>query len=435
MARQWGRRAAVAVAWCGTSLSAHAGLTLDQALERHRQRLDQAAGTGTGFDPQLELKDGFTAGAGGPPDDVPYLMTPTLRGRGGVRWVGTVAGQDAGPRLRLGVAYERHGRPQASLEGSSGSVPVGTGELYASVETRHWGPGWSGSLILDAGAPAIPAVGWRKTDPKPFETPLLAWLGPWNADVFIGRLSGHLQPARPQLVGMQVRLRPFEHLEIGFARTIQWGGHGRSESVRTFFNALAGRDNTNGPDEPGNQLGGFSLRWSVPLARGEWAAYVEGVGEDEAGLLPSQWSGLLGTELGGRSGGASWRVFTEYASTRAGDVAGRARPGSTYRHHIFAQGYTQRGLPLGYPVGGDARLASAGGMVQLGDWALMSAVHAGRATAIAQRYAPGSALRGAEVSASIAAGTRSRVGLGAWHWRAGPDRSSALQAWVQTSWR
>lgn len=435
MAGQWGRRAAWAVICCAASLQVHAGPTLDQAMERHRQRLDQAAGTSQGFAPLAKPPDGLTVGAGGPQDDMPYLLTPTLRGRGGARWVGTLAGEAGGPRLRLGVAWEHEGRPQASLEGTSASLPVGPGEIYASMETRHWGPAWSGSLLLDAGAPALPALGWRKTDPKPFETPLLAWMGPWNADFFIGRLSGHLQPARPQLMGMHAQFRPVPQLEIGVSRAIQWGGRGRNESLRTFFNALAGRDNTNGADEPGNQLGGISLRWSTPIDRGEWALYLQGVGEDEAGFFPSQWSALVGTELAMRSAGGSWRAFVEFADTIAGDVSGEAASGVTYRHHIYQQGYTQRGLPLGHPVGGDARLGSLGGLVERGPWALKASVHAGRAAQAAQRFAPGAALRGLEMAASAAAGERSRVGVSAWHWRAGADRSNALQAWWQTSWR
>jgi hypothetical protein len=68
-------------------------------------------------------------------------------------------------------------------------VPLGAGRIYASVERRHWGPSWTGSLILDAAARPVPAIGWRKDDRRPFADKPFSWLGPWRTDLFIGELD------------------------------------------------------------------------------------------------------------------------------------------------------------------------------------------------------------------------------------------------------
>jgi len=417
---------------------AEAGLSLEQAVERHRALANYGDGRSADLALLAAPRDGVTLAIGGPDEDTPYLLAPTLRGRGGARAVITPLDQPGKPRLRLGLAWHEDVPPEGVLEGSSLDLPVGAGVLYASVETRHWGPGWVGSLILDAAAPPLPAIGWRKTSAMSFQHPWLAWLGPWNADMFIGRLGGHAEPARPWLIGMRAQVRPLPGLEIGVSRAIQWGGAGRDQSLRSFLSALVGRDNVEDGDrssEPGNQLAGLDVRYSSRLPDGEWALYGQAIGEDEAGLLPSKLIAQAGAEWATRWHSADVRLFIEGSDLLAGDTFGGPHPGVTYRHHIYRQGYTVRGLPLGHPLGGDAKLASLGALVDRGPVSLLVTAHRGRASAQAQRFAPHAALTGLNAGASMDLAEAGRIGLSLWHWRAGADRSSAVQAWWQTAWR
>lgn len=414
---------------------AHAGLSLDHAIAR-----DRSLRGGSEFALLPPVSDGATLAVGGPSDDTPYLLVPTLRGRGGARVVYTALGEPGQATLRLGLNAYESAPPESVLEGTSLELPFGPGAVYASVETRHWGPGWVGSLILDSAAPPVPAVGWRKTSATPFEHPWLSWLGPWNADFFIGRLGGHLEPAHPMLIGMRMQVRPLPGLEIGASRAIQWGGKGRDDTLRSFVKALIGRDNVDGNDrsaEPGNQLGGIDIRYGATWADAEWALYAQAVGEDEAGGLPSQLTAQIGTEWATRWQGTGVRLFAEASDLIAGDLFGRGgpRPGSTYRHHIYRQGYTNRGLPLGHPIGGDVKLASIGALADHGSFSMLVSAHHGRASATAQRFAPNVGLSGLNAAASFPVEGVGRVGLSLWLWRAGDDRSTALQAWWQTSWR
>jgi len=428
---------ALVVALLSCAAPAHAGLSLDQAIARHRTLRDNAEGRDHAFALLAPPRDGVAPAVGGPSVDVPYLMAPKLRGRGGARVVETAALRGRSS-LRLGVSWYEDAPPESMLEGSSWSWRLGGGEAYASVESRHWGPGWVGSLILDGAAPPMPAVGWRKTSTAAFDTRWLAWLGPWNADFFVGGLAGHSEPARPYLIGMRVQVRPLPGLEIGASRTMQWGGAGRDQSFGSLAAALVGRDNVDGDNrqsEPGNQLAGLDVRFSAPAGDAEWALYGQAVGEDEAGLMPSKLIVQAGAEWAMRWRGASLRFFAEGSDLIAGDAFGRSNPGTTYRHHIYRQGYTNRGLPLGHAAGGDVKLASLGALIDGGRMSFLMAAHRGRASDHAQRFAPGAALAGLNAAVSLDIERASRVGLSLWRWRAGDERSLALQAWWHTAWR
>jgi hypothetical protein len=316
------------------------------------------------------------------------------------------------------------------LEGSELAVPVGPGQAYASVQRRHWGPAWSGSLILDAAAPAVPAVGWRKTSNTAFETRWLSWLGPWNADVFFGGLQGHTQPARPYLVGMRLQVQPLPSLQLGASRTLQWGGRGRDQSFRSLVNGLLGRDNQGGTsNEPGNQLAGFDARWHWSFANGQqMAVYGQTTGEDEANYLPGKNMKLVGLEWAVQRGDRSLRLFAERADTVAG------QPGFAYRHHIYLQGYTQNGTVLGYPAGGDVKLTSVGALLAAGQISGELVAYRGDALSTVQKLTQGSV---SGVNAAFAWSPRSNqaVGLSLWSGRDGAGRENAGQLWWQTTWR
>jgi hypothetical protein len=98
---------------------------------------------------------------------------------------------------------------------------------------------------------------------------------------------------------MRVTWKPHPRVEVGLSRTAQWCGDGRPCGLDTFWDLLTGNDNDQPlAEQPGNQLGGFDVRWSVPKI--PIAVYVQGIGEDEANFMPSKYLGLAGIEDLGR---------------------------------------------------------------------------------------------------------------------------------------
>lgn len=408
-----------------------AALARDQALAEQRPWWGLAASQGA---PALTL------GWGERRDDLPALIGQDFAARGGALWLLPPARQgriDA----QFGVAWRAGRTPAFVLEGSSaGWTPIGppgSGEFYASVQRRHWGPGWIASLILDGAAPPIPAVGWRRTEVRRSENLWTSWLGPWGADIFVGRLQGHRQPERPTFIGMRSLLAPTPWLEAGFSRTLQWGGRGRDERWSSLRNALLGNDNVgfggiSAENEPGNQLAGIDLRLTLDAAT-QTAIYGQVIGEDEAGKMPTRNMVLIGADTRWAEGGRSMRLFVEGADVLAGRISRDPRPTAAYRHPVYPQGYTQDGKPIGHPVGGDLKLGSVGGIYRVGPASMMAVVSIGRAEPTAQRFTAGRVF-GADAALQFEADTTSKLHAGFTWWSDNAGRRRAARVGWQLGW-
>ena len=338
------------------------------SLDEHRAP-PRAARTGprADADRHRQRAHDVTAAIGGPGGDVPSFVLAPLRGEGGgqaARRHDPGRRQDRGATRRRRVGWRSY---PLSFDQSSLSTRLGAGRIYASVERRHWGPSWVSSLILDGGARPVPAVGWRKESPTAFRSPLLSWLGPWHLDAFAGQTVERNGPQHPHLLGVRIQVMPLRGLELAVSRTLQWGGSGRSESLGSLARGLLGYDNVHSTipsaNESGNGLAGFDARYTHVFGAARTASiYAQAIGEDEAGHSPSHYLGLLGVDTTFAVGAATVRLFVERANTTMHGAFGAPLLGGAYRHHIYLDGYTHQGEPLGHPAGatsGWARSASS----------------------------------------------------------------------------
>ena len=142
-----------------------------------------------------EARDGVTAAFGGPGNDLPPLLRPMMRGEGGIQFRATTSFLDGHVQARFGVAVRAGDDHPWTFDESSISAPLGAGRIYASVERRHWGPSWTGSLILDAGARPLPgdrlAQGRRPAVPPTRRSAGSARGAP---TLFIGQLDQQQRP-------------------------------------------------------------------------------------------------------------------------------------------------------------------------------------------------------------------------------------------------
>ena len=388
--------------------------------------------------------DGLILAAQGPGVDVPWILSPLVRGTSGAQALWT-ARDESGLLLRLGGGwadvqstgdappFQRPPSQRWNLDGTELVWRHDGGEFYASMQRRNWGPGWTGSLILDGAAQPLAAVGWRRPQPLQSSSPWLKWMGPWSADVFFGRLSGHEQPQRPALIGMRLQVQPFEPLQFGLSRALQWGGHGRDESAESLVRAVFGADNVGSygvtrDNEPGNQLGGFDFRLQLGDDAGN-ALYGQAIGEDKAGGLPSGYIVQAGLQGHALALGADWLGFLEWNDTIVGDAyKSSGSPGVAYRHSIYQQGYTNDHMPLGYPAGGDVTLTSVGLLARMAAVQMKAVASRGNALPTAQRFAPGP-ISGLNGSLQVDIEPHHQVGAALWWWRDSAEQQSAVQLW------
>ena len=249
-------------------------------------------------------------------------------------------------------------------------------QWQAWAHRAWWGPGWQDSLILGSNAPALKAIGIQRRWASTSDSRWLAWLGPWNGELFVAQTEDDMHA---YLFGQRITLRPFPQVEIGLTRTAQWGGHGRSQSLRSFlrmFTTLGSNPRTplQRASDPGNTMAGFDLRVRCPDGL-RCAAYGQLIGEDEAGLMPAKYLAQYGLEHWSVDG--QQRTFAEYVDTRCGaDPLSTAREGCAYRNWAYPQGYANDGRWLGANVGPDSRVLTLGWMSVATDSALK--FHAGR---------------------------------------------------------
>ncbi|WP_417319179.1 capsule assembly Wzi family protein [Emcibacter sp.] len=251
------------------------------------------------------------------------------------------------------------------LDGSYLAKEWGTFQFYAGVIDRWWSTGRESALMISNNARPMPSVGLMRSEPKPFESKWLSWLGPWDLRVFLARMEEDRTISNPLVMGIRLKISPIENMELGAMRAIQVCGEGRPCGFSTWTDALFGgpADNTGTLDEPGNQLGGFDFSYSLSLAKDTHLnAYFEFIGEDEGGYLPVKFATLWGASLysGLGESGLQWRLTGEYSDTSAKFkiITGKRDFNVFYNHSIYNSGFRYEGRSLGHSLDNDVKLYS-----------------------------------------------------------------------------
>ncbi len=252
-------------------------------------------------------------------------------------------------------------------DGSYAGMVLGNWIVSAGYIDRWWGPGWEGSLILGTNARPMPAVTIERNYSDPIDHPWLGWIGRWRVAATMGQFeSGRNDVEDPLFFAARVTWKPHPRLEVGISRSAQWCGEGRPCDAGTFLDLLLGQDNDQPlAQQPGNQMAGFDLRWSLPWA--PVALYMQAIGEDEANSMPSKYLGLFGAEVSGGFGERSWRAHVEYADTACTFYESPAEFGCAYRNSIYSDGYQYRDRSIGHALDGDSQQFAIGAMLVNGD--------------------------------------------------------------------
>ena len=116
--------------------------------------------------------------------------------------------------------------------------------------------------------------------------------------------------------------------------------------------------------EPGNQLGGFDIRWALPRQI-PLAAYMQWIGEDGrgGGGAIGSWLRQLGVEYWGTIGSLSHRTHVEVSDSmcqEGGFGSGANKPNCAYEHFIYRTGYRYKNRSMGHSADGDSLTYSIG---------------------------------------------------------------------------
>jgi hypothetical protein len=244
------------------------------------------------------------------------------------------------------------------LDGSYIAQKIGNAAVYAGYLTHWWGPGWNSALSLSNNARPFPQIGISRIDTAPFQSPWLSWLGPWQAEFFVGVLDGQRIAANTLFNGLRVSINPFRGLEFALSRTEQLCGTGHPcEPLTEFFNLQNDPTHVSKSKDETN----FDLRYTGVLDHVPYALYTQVMNRDTGPFTHSLSSHLFGASIWVPVRSTAVRVTAEYAdtiSTLNFFSFGKDEYGTTYTDYKYVDGWQYRGRTLGASLGGDSRLAS-----------------------------------------------------------------------------
>ncbi|WP_371375287.1 capsule assembly Wzi family protein [Thalassotalea aquiviva] len=237
------------------------------------------------------------------------------------------------------------------------------------LQDRWYGPGWDTNLALTNNARPMPTLSITRKTSHPFKLPYTDLKIPWNLTTTMGQLETDRHIPNALLWTMRFNFKPTQNLELGITRLAQWEGENRPGGLSTFWDVMKGNDNCGTIDsnedeclaglEPGNQLAGYDIRYSLNGFNVPLTVHMQMIAEDsdsKGGLsIFGEERYMYGLESRLNMFDTHWLAYVEYADTFAdcsdginvGDGSGVGVGDCYYEHHIYKTGMRYRGRVLG----------------------------------------------------------------------------------------
>jgi hypothetical protein len=241
-------------------------------------------------------------------------------------------------------------------------------EAYASVhlldheisfgKQDDWsGPGLGGAMAYSNNAENI--YSFRINRIEPLYVPLLSRItGPFRYEFLVGSLKGHTYPNDPWMHLEKISLRPTQNLELGFERTVIWGGKGHEPiTLHTFLRSFFSLSAPNGaikfsPQDPGARFGSFDFSYRLPFVRNWLTLYSDSEVHDDVSPIDAPRRAAIrpGLYLSHVPGIPKLDMRVEAAST---DPPISTSQGGHFMYYeaVQRQGYTNQGQLFGDWIG------------------------------------------------------------------------------------
>jgi len=234
------------------------------------------------------------------------------------------------------------------LDGSFMSYSPNNWAFGYGLKERHWSPSSMNSLILSRNAKPFQSFYVQTESDQKFNSKYLNWMGKWSAEFFIGSLEKNRNIERAKIVGARFKFKPLDGLEIDLVRTAQFGGKGKSESLKTFFGLILGQNDIG---DEANQLAGLGVSYEVLRGKVPIKIYGQMIGEDEAGYLPSCFMYLAGFEISSTISSIPSKFSIDGLDTVISKTKnGWCGPNTAYNNGNYASGYTHQGKTMGASI-------------------------------------------------------------------------------------
>ena len=234
------------------------------------------------------------------------------------------------------------------LDGSYFSISPNNWDFGYGLKDRHWSPSNMNSLILSHNARPFQSFYLKTNKKQHFDNKYLNWIGKWDAEIFIGSLEKNRNVEYVKIAGARFKFQPSEGLEIDLVRTAQFGGKGRSQSLKTIYGLILGQNDSG---DEANQLAGLGVSYEVSKGKIPLKIYGQVIGEDEAGYLPTCYMYLAGFEVDSLISTIPTKLTIEGLDTvMSTSPNGFCGPASAYNNYYYPSGYTHHGKGMGASI-------------------------------------------------------------------------------------
>lgn len=166
------------------------------------------------------------------------------------------------------------------------STNYGGWDFSFGKQSLWWGPAEGSAFMFSDNAEPIYML--RVHPETTFSVPLLSrFLGPFKTDFFVGKLSDNQFPARPLMHGEKISFKPTHSLELGFSRTVEFGGVGRPLTIGALWNSYVSMKSSvyyRAAASPGKRSSGFDVSYRPPLISNFLTLYADSFADDD--LVP-----------------------------------------------------------------------------------------------------------------------------------------------------
>jgi hypothetical protein len=241
------------------------------------------------------------------------------------------------------------------------STNVFNHEISFGKQDDWTGPGQGGAFAYSNNAENI--YSFRINRIEPLHIPGLSYLtGPFRYDFLVGSLKGHTAPNDPWVHVEKISFRPTENLELGFERTVIWGGKGHVPiTLHSFLKSFFSFANVSGAEkfsrnDPGARFGSFDFNYRLPYLRNWLTLYTDGEVHDDVSPIdaPRRAAWRPGLYLSHVPGVPKLDVRAE-AVTIDPPVSTSISGRFMYWESVQVQGYTNNGQIFGDWIGREAK--------------------------------------------------------------------------------
>jgi hypothetical protein len=281
-------------------------------------------------------------------------------GRQDVQTQGTFSWNGDSTFIQLSAGVKSHDHFDSEtvmLDGTYIAKQIGNTAVYAGYMTHWWGPGWISALSMSNNAPAIPQIGFSRIGTKASDSKWFSWMGPWQAEFFLGEMHGDLLPNHTLVDGLRFNFTPAPGLDIGLERMDQWCGQGHPCNPAYYFDL----SNSNAHPSKTNDQGDIDLKYSRTLGSVDLSGYLQVMNEDSNPLYHSGSSHLFGLTAWVPVGATRVRITAEFTDSIATENMfgfGDYLYGSSYNDYKYLGGMRNLDRALGFSLDDDSKLTT-----------------------------------------------------------------------------